>query len=237
MIGFYDYTVVLTYLSMLSATTGIMLCLNDIGHPYLGMFFLMFCGLCDAFDGKVARTKKNRTEQMKKFGIQIDSLSDLVAFGVLPACIGIAMLRSSIEFSIFPDFRFLHLADKSTIIKIILTMIAVLYALAAMIRLAYFNVLEEERQKADKKGEALKTYIGLPVTSAALVFPTILLVHIFSKADLTLLYFVFLAVVGFLFVSRIQFKKPTTKGVLIMIAIGLVEAAALAWIFIVMKKQ
>ena len=64
MIGFYDYTVVLTYLSMLSATTGIMLCLNDIGHPYLGMFFLMFCGLCDAFDGKVARTKKNRTEQM-----------------------------------------------------------------------------------------------------------------------------------------------------------------------------
>ena len=62
MIGYYDYTVILTYLSMLSATSGIMLCLNDIGHPYLGMFFLMFCGLCDAFDGKVARTKKNRTE-------------------------------------------------------------------------------------------------------------------------------------------------------------------------------
>jgi len=64
-----------------------------------------------------------------------------------------------------------------------------------------------------------------------------LLVHIFCKADLTILYFVFLAIVGFLFVSRIQFKKPTTKGVLIMIAIGLVEAAALAWIFIVMKRQ
>ena len=34
-----------------------------------------------------------------------------------------------------------------------------------------------------------------------------------------------------------QIKKPSTKGVLIMIAIGLVEAAALAWIFIVMKRQ
>ena len=236
MIGFYDYTVILTYFSMLSATSGIMLCLNDIGHPYLGMFFLMFCGLCDAFDGKVARTKKNRTEQMKQFGIQIDSLSDLVAFGVLPACIGIAMLRSSIEFSIFPDFKFLHLADKATVIKIILTLVAIFYALAAMIRLAYFNVLEEERQKTEGGG-VNKTYLGLPVTSAALVFPTILLIHIFFKADLTLLYFIFLAIVGFLFVSRIQIKKPTTKGVLIMIAIGAIEAGFLAWIFIVMKKQ
>ena len=40
MIGFYDYTVILTYLSLLSGTTGIMLCLNGVGHPYLGMFFL-----------------------------------------------------------------------------------------------------------------------------------------------------------------------------------------------------
>lgn len=235
MIGYYDYTVILTYLSMLSATTGIMLCLNDIGHPYLGMFFLMFCGLCDAFDGKVARTKKNRTDSMKQFGIQIDSLSDLAAFGVLPACIGIAMLRSSIEFSIFPDFKFLHLADKSTIIKIVLTIIAVFYTLAAMIRLAYFNVLEEERQKTE--GGANKTYIGLPVTSSALIFPTILLIHIFCSADLTLLYFIFLAIVGFLFISEIQIKKPTTKHILIMITIGLIEAAALAFVFIVMKKQ
>lgn len=234
MIGYYDYTVVLTYLSMLSATTGIMLCLNDIGHPYLGMIFLLFCGLCDAFDGKVARTKKNRTDSMKQFGIQIDSLSDLVAFGVLPACIGIAMLRSSIEFSIFPQFKFLHLEDKSAIIKIILTTIAVLYTLAAMIRLAYFNVLEEERQKTE--GGANKTYIGLPVTSAALVFPTILLIHIFCSADLTLLYFIFLAIVGFLFVSEIQIKKPTTKGILIMIAIGLIEAGLLMFVFTVMKK-
>ncbi len=237
MIGYYDYTVVLTYLSMLSATTGIMLCLNDIGHPYLGMIFLMFCGLCDAFDGKVARTKKNRTDSMKKFGIQIDSLSDLVAFGVLPACIGIAMLRSSIEFLTFPYIKFLHLhlADKSTIIKIILTVIAVFYTLAAMVRLAYFNVIEEERQESEDG--VRKTYIGLPVTSSALVFPTILLIHIFCSADLTLLYFLFLAIVGFLFVSDIQVKKPTTKGILVMISIGIVEAAALAFIFIVMRNK
>ena len=235
MIGYYDYTVVLTYLSMLSATTGIMLCLDNIGHPYLGMFFLMFCGLCDAFDGKVARTKKNRTDKMKKFGIQIDSLSDLTAFGVLPACIGIAMLRSSIEYLNFPNFHFLNLEDKSTIIKIILTIIAVFYSLAAMIRLAYFNILEEERQKTE--GGANKTYIGLPVTSAALIFPTILLIHIFCSADLTLLYFLFLAIVGFLFVSEIQIKKPTTKGVLLMVIFGALEALLLAFVYIVINRH
>ena len=235
MIGFYDYTVVLTYLSMISASTGIILCLNDIGHPFVGMLFLMFCGLCDAFDGKVARTKKNRNERMKKFGVQIDSLSDLAAFGILPACIGIAMLRSSIDFYNFPDVMFLRLSDKSTIIKVVLTVIAVLYTLAAMIRLAYFNVLEEERSQ--KEGGENKVFTGLPVTSAALIFPTIHLIHNFSSADLTLLYFIFLAIVGFLFVSEIQVKKPTLKAVLIMIAIGLLEAGILAYVFIVMKNK
>ena len=83
MIGFYDYTVLLTYLSLISSTLGIVVCLHGIGHPFFGVFFLLFSGLCDAFDGKVARTKKNRTNQMRQFGVLIDSLSDLVAFGVV----------------------------------------------------------------------------------------------------------------------------------------------------------
>ena len=95
MLGFYDYTVLLTYLSLVSAGTGIVVSLSGGGHPFIGVFLLLFCGLCDAFDGKVARTKKNRTDMERRYGIQIDSLSDLVAFGVLPACIGIAMLRTS----------------------------------------------------------------------------------------------------------------------------------------------
>ena len=63
MLGFYDYTVILTYLSLLSAGTGIFVTLSGSGHPYLGTFFLLFCGLCDSFDGIVARTKKNRSEK------------------------------------------------------------------------------------------------------------------------------------------------------------------------------
>jgi CDP-diacylglycerol--serine O-phosphatidyltransferase len=210
MIGFYNYTVILTYLSMASATTGIMLCLNDIGHPYIGMFFLMFCGLCDAFDGKVARTKKNRTETENKFGIQIDSLSDLVAFGVLPVCIGMAMVRRS------------NLMDTRPVIGFILAGVMLLYLLAGMIRLAYFNVTEEERQKKEKG--VRRTYLGLPITSAALIFPTVMLIQFISKnVDITPVYFGVALLMGVLFLSKIRIGKPGLKGILLMVAIGAAE--------------
>lgn len=84
MLGFWDYTVVLTYCSVVSAVTGSIISMSGAGHPYMGIMFLLLCGLCDTFDGRVARSKKNRTKKEKDFGVQIDSLSDLVAFGVLP---------------------------------------------------------------------------------------------------------------------------------------------------------
>ena len=224
MIGFYDYTVILTYLSLMSGTIGIMLCLNGMGHPYLGMFFLLFSGLCDTFDGKVARSKKDRTTQMKKFGIQIDSLSDLIAFGMLPACIGIAMLRYTM---CIPDLsgvtRYL-LTHYTLQTQIVLSLIAVLYVLAAMIRLAYFNVMEEEDQNRDETGA--KIYTGLPV----------LLIHMLIRADLTFLYFGVMLITGGLFISKIQIKKPQNKGIATMIFFGAVECVVLIFALKFLKK-
>ena len=74
MIGFYDYTVILTYLSLLSAVTGIGLAVAH--HPLLAILCLMFSGLCDMFDGRVARTKKNRTaEQASAFRLTLCATS------------------------------------------------------------------------------------------------------------------------------------------------------------------
>ena len=39
MLGFYDYTTILTYLSLLSACTGIVLSLAGSGHPFLACFY------------------------------------------------------------------------------------------------------------------------------------------------------------------------------------------------------
>lgn len=223
MIGFYDYTVILTYLSLLSAGAGIVVSLAGGGHPFWGCFCLLFCGFCDAFDGKVARTKKGRTEMERNYGIQIDSLSDLVAFGVLPACIGAALIFRS------TFLRKLALAYGNRwfffIGAFVLFAILILYALAAMIRLAYFNVTEEERQRTE--GGVRKFYTGLPVTSAALIFPLVLLLQHLTPMDITLVYVAAALATGFAYLSRIQVPKPRLKGILIMIAFGLLEVLAL----------
>lgn len=219
MIGVYDYTVVLTYLSLLSAAAGILVSLSGTGHPYIGAFFLLFSGLCDAFDGKVARMKKDRTKSEKEFGIQIDSLADQVAFGVLPAAICSAVIRNSSWkddvlagcSSKFAQYLFIG----------VLYLPAVLFVLAAMIRLAYYNVTEQERQETEDG--AREYYTGVPVTTASLLFPLILLIQYLTGKDMTLLYAVMMVVLGFLFLSKMQVKKPGTKGVMVMVIIGAIE--------------
>lgn len=229
MIGFYDYTVLLTYASMLSAGLGIFISLQGEGHPYAGTFFLLFCGLCDAFDGRVARMKKDRTPEECAFGIQIDSLCDLVSFGVLPACIGEALMwKSNIA-----DIPKLHMGKDGFVIPLLCVIIIITYILCAMIRLAYFNVMEEIRQK--EEGGVRKQYEGLPVTSAALIFPLIMLLQFLTPKDLTAMYFAGLVVVGFLFISKITVKKPDSKGLWRLIVIGAIEFMMLIG-YLVYKK-
>ncbi len=219
MIGFYNYTMLLTYLSLISASTGIVVALTGAGHPYIGMFFMLFSGLCDAFDGKVARLKKDRTETECRFGVQIDSLSDVVAFGVLPTCIGAALVWRSVVFNFESEGWGLAFA-------IACYSIMAFYVLTAMIRLAYFNVTEEERQKTESG--VRKYYLGLPVTSASIIFPFILLIQYicgkFFNIDLTFLYFAVMLVTAVAFVTKFQLKKPGLKAILAMVAVGVVEA-------------
>ena len=71
-VGFWHYGVILTYMSVVSAIIGI--CLSVVGYPfYGGVICLWISGLCDAFDGAVAKTRKNRTQEDKMFGERIDS--------------------------------------------------------------------------------------------------------------------------------------------------------------------
>lgn len=223
MLGVYDYTVILTYISVLSASTGIFVTLTGQGHPYLGMVFLLLSGLCDTFDGKVARSKKNRTQLQKDFGVQIDSLSDLVAFGVLPVCLGMALWRRAPkEAGVFDFGRDALLAH---IPMWAIYIVCIFFVLAALIRLAYFNVTCEETQ-----GEGMnrnKFYYGLPVTSTALIFPTFLIIR-YTVADLwhydiSHFYFVLLIIVGILFISRFKITKPSNVWIYLMVALGAVE--------------
>lgn len=217
MIGYYDYTVILTYLSPLSAVGGMALAMT--GHPIWATICLLFCGLCDMFDGKVARTKKGRTEDEKAYGIQIDSLSDIVAFGVLPAVILLTLCRGCwYAYAIAP-----------------------LYVLAGLIRLGYYNVTEEIRtQETD---DVRKDYSGLPITSAALIFPIFycsMAVYcvctygeilpykeMFAGKPIGIVLCALTALTGLCFILPFKIRKPRSKELWIFLAVGVLIAAVL----------
>jgi len=194
MIGFYNYTVIVTYLGFLFALCGIMTCPQN---PDLGITFLVLSGFCDMFDGAIARTRK-RTDEEKRFGIQIDSLADLLSFGVLPACIGYAIGFNQ-------PWQMVILLG---------------YALAALIRLAYFNVMEEIRQ--DKEGGKRQSYDGLPVTPAALIMTlTYCVTGALAPQHLPTVYGTMMAITGLLFITPIKVKKLSLKGNLAIALAGL----------------
>lgn len=181
-IGFYNYTVILTYFSLISSLIGIKLCLD--GNFFWAMFCLALSGILDMFDGAVARTKKNRTQDQKSFGIQLDSLCDVVCFGVFPAV-------------------FLFFSGVDSIFGIALL---VLFVLCAVIRLAFFNVLEINRQKT--QGGVTSGYHGLPVTASAIIFPLTFLLHYFvPDTAMVVIYYVQAAVVPILFILDIPVPK------------------------------
>ena len=205
-IGFYDYTVVLTYMSLISSVFGITLAIH--GDYNAAIICLALSGICDAFDGRIARTKKNRTEDEKAFGIQLDSLCDVICFGVFPALI-------------------CYLIGVRGTIGLILVFF---YCICAVIRLAFFNVLEAKRQKTE--GGSNKTYRGLPVTSISFFLPLIFCFQVLlSESAFLILLHLVLLVVGFLFILDFPLKKPSLKMILIMIAVA---ALAMGFIFCIL---
>ena len=200
MIGFYNYTVVLTYVSLISSVFGMTQAIH--GHFKTAIFCLALSGLCDMFDGKIARTKKDRTEDEKAFGIQIDSLCDMVCFGAFPALI-------------------CYLLGVRSILGLLIISI---YCVCSVVRLAFFNVLEGKRQQTE--GGANHYYHGLPITSMSVVLPLIFMTQFFLPdfVFLVLLHIVLL-VVGILFVVDFRFRKPNNRTLAVLVS---VVAAALA---------
>lgn len=200
MIGFYDYTVVLTFLSILTSIFGMTQAMD--GHFRIAIVCLALSGLFDTFDGKVARSKKNRTDDQKLYGIQLDSLADIVCFGVFPVMICTLMGVRGILGGVAVGF----------------------YSLCGVIRLAFFNVLETNRQTNPGAGE--KVYHGLPITSIAVILPlTFLLGFAMDENKFRWVLMAMLVIVGLLFIVDFKLKKPTNLQIGLLIAI---VAAAVA---------
>ena len=106
----------------------------------------------------------------------------------------------------------------------------VLYGLAGVIRLGYFNVMETKRQA--ETDENRKYYQGLPITSMAIALPLFFLVSpLFPNHQVFLvLLHVLVAAMGALFVIDFKMRKLSTKELFLLVLV--VAAAVTVIIFL-----
>ncbi|MEI5993715.1 CDP-alcohol phosphatidyltransferase family protein [Candidatus Enterococcus mansonii] len=197
MIGIYDYTVILTYGNAVFSIVGMYLALTQ--HIVEAIFCLVFSGICDMFDGFVANLKDRNKSEMN-YGIQIDSLADLISFGVFPTVLGYASgLTQAIYLPLF-----------------------VFYILAALIRLAHYNVTEMERK--EQSDTCREYYEGLPVTSSAALIPILFFIAGRFQIAISLVYPATLLIIGFLFISKVKIKKVDPRKLIFGAFLGAILA-------------
>lgn len=175
LVGVYNKSVILTFVGIVFALVG----LFNITEYKIVLICLIVSGICDLFDGVVAR-KCKRTEVEKKFGIEIDSLCDVISFLILPSY-----------------FLYVHCQYN----KFMVGIVCILYVLAGLERLGWFNVTTEGKTVF---------YSGLPVTYIALILPIVYLVF-FKTVCLSLGLIMSFLIVAFLFVWNVPIKKPIGK--------------------------
>jgi CDP-diacylglycerol--serine O-phosphatidyltransferase len=162
------------FYSMVSAVTG---------HFEVAAVMIIVAFLCDGLDGRIARASRTSSQ----FGVEYDSLSDVVAFGVAPAMLAFAWALKPIG---------------SVGIAV-----GGLYVLCGALRLARFNV---QTATADKS-----RFVGLPIPGAALMIASTALAYSYFDLDsprtlCTLMVPVTLALGG-LMISRVPY--PSFKAI------------------------
>ena len=214
---------------------------HDLELSYFAVsgYLIFVAMIADMLDGRVARM----SHLTSSFGGQLDSLCDIISFGVAPAFLLLRVLDHKLTLLVdpTPDFagfltRFIWLA-------------AAVYLACAAIRLARFNVENEEDETAHMN------FLGLPTPAAAGVVASIVVfyedivvpaaennafIRISGDAIIWMLPFVAIGC-GILMISRIQFphivnqymkgRKPMTYLAWALIVLALlwwfVEAALL----------
>lgn len=166
---------------------------------------LMLCGalillamLFDAVDGQVARITKGTSE----FGAQLDSLCDLVSFGIAPAILLVKMC---------PQFTNLHSEA--------IWSVAALFACCAAMRLARFNVETD----VDDDHTA---FAGLPTPAAAATIASFAILSYSLRNEVAIvthanfdtydwwmqrLVPIFAIIIAVLMVSRVPYPHPLTQ--------------------------
>ncbi len=227
------------FAAIVFAGKGALAATNDFSHHMLGLTYFAMSGymillamIADMLDGRLARMHQSTSS----FGGQLDSLCDIISFGVAPAFLMLKVLESKLA-----EFAGLNPAIE-TFLQRFIWLAAAGYISCAAIRLARFNVENEEDESAHM------SFVGLPTPAAAGVIVSLVILHQETLPSLNVIIYAlpFLALgVAVLMVSRIRYphilnqylkgKKPFAylMRVLLLLAFVIlnIQYAALVLIF------
>ncbi len=157
-------------------------------QAYWGSIFIGIAAICDLLDGAVART----LNVFSPIGKDLDSLADIVSFGVAPSMILFKMLWAA-------NISQPHAMD----VSMAATAPAFLLACFAALRLARFNITNTEQKSS---------FIGMPVPAVGIFVASFPLINFYNPAlglqlqNKWIIYLV-IAFLSWLMVSRIRFIK------------------------------
>jgi CDP-diacylglycerol---serine O-phosphatidyltransferase len=199
--GVFLLPVTITSLGLLSGFYSIVSSIN--GHFEVAAVMIAVAFVCDGLDGRVARASRTSSE----FGVEYDSLSDVVAFGVAPACLAYTWALKPLGG--------------------IGIVIAGMFVVCGALRLARFNIQTDTVDKS--------RFVGLPIPgAAAMIAGTALAYSYFELASpraLTTAMAPITLTLGLLMISRVPYPSFKTMSVHkrapIELTIGVLMAAAM----------
>jgi CDP-diacylglycerol--serine O-phosphatidyltransferase len=206
---------------------------HRITLPYFAMagYMILLAMIADVLDGRLARMSKNTSS----FGGQLDSLCDIISFGAAPAFLMLKVL----EYKLTSDPE--QSLSLATFLQRFIWLTAAAYISCAAIRLARFNVENEEDESAHM------SFVGLPTPAAAGVVVSVVIFYQETLLELStegsrfyaicadaIIYALPLMVLGVavLMVSRIRYphilnqyikgKKPFAHFIRALLFLGLI---------------
>jgi CDP-diacylglycerol---serine O-phosphatidyltransferase len=173
-----------TVSSILLGFYALTLCAGDATpvELYQAAMAIIFAMFFDAFDGRVARMTKTQSD----FGVQLDSLADVISFGAAPALLVYKWALAPLGFvGIFVAFSF---------------------AACGALRLARFNVLAARGEKSSSR-----FFVGLPIPLAAGAIVALVIAHYRQFGSMTnpttrVPVAIVVVVLSFLMVSTIRYR-------------------------------
>ncbi len=192
------------FFTALSAFLGVMsIIASSQGKFEKAFVYILFSLVADGLDGRIARL----TNTTSKFGVEFDSLADLVAFGVAPAMM--LFFATGEHYGRFG------------------ALVSGLFVVFGAIRLARFNVTTGNLDP--------RYFIGLPIPTAAVVLGSWIMLDIKYQGHLNVVILIWALFLSFLMVSNFRypsFKKINfNKNVAIKILVLIIVIASLIYLF------